>query len=117
MCALFGEESLDLIYFFSGGLQRTVFQNQAEFITTQTRKQILIADLFFYSLYKMAEIPVAFCVPIGIIDMFQRIQITVAEDKLRVGFQEFVHFLMEIIPVADTGQSVKICFLFQFSLF
>ena len=60
-----------------------------------------------YEVGEAEQVFVALGVAIGVVDEFEVVEVTIAEDQLVVGFQQRVQLLVEIIAVADAGQRVK----------
>ena len=90
-----------------GQLQGAAAQNGAELVATHSGKDVRGTETPLYEVGEAEQIFVALGVAIGVVDEFEVVEVTIAEDQLVVGFQQCVQLLVEIIAVADAGQRVK----------
>lgn len=90
-----------------GQLQGAAAQNGAELVAAHSGKDVRGTEMPLYEVSEAEQIVVALGVAIGVVDEFEVVEVTIAEDQLVVGFQQRVQLLVEIIAVADAGQRVK----------
>lgn len=103
MLLLACKKLLDAAHFPACRLHLAVAQHNAEFISADSGKHILLADIAADSIRKVPDIPVALSMSIIIIHIFQMIQVTVAKDHTLATFQNLSGFLEEEQTVADSG--------------
>lgn len=71
---------------------RTVSQDNAELVSTDSGKNISFTDIILHRLCKMPDIPVSLRMPKCIIDIFQMVKVTVTENQSLTRRQKFIGF-------------------------
>ena len=110
VCLFALERILDPLQLILCSLQRAILKYNAELIATDPRKNVLFPDQIFHCVYKMADIPVALGMAEMIVDVFQMIEIAVAEHHTDFFFQHVLRLFEEKCAVSDPRHRIPLGF-------